>query len=263
MPKLRLVVLLSLAFLLAVSGAGVRRARDAWADEGWVIRSYNVDYKVNQDSTIDVVEDIQADFGSLQKHGIFRYIAQESKYDDKYNQKITIDIAGVDDGQKAWPYERSVDGINVVLKIGDPNHTISGPQRYRIRYRISGQVREFEDHNEFYWNVTGAQGWPVTISQVNTSVSTLGLTSVACYQGPVGSTDPCRAQTQASTALLSTTKPMPEGSGLTIVIGMTKGVMKVPPPTLVRVKSDAEKVRDFVGIKPVPMALAAIPGGWL
>ena len=47
-------------------------AGSAAADEGWSITSFVADYTVNTDGSVAVVEDIQVDFGSLDKHGIYR-----------------------------------------------------------------------------------------------------------------------------------------------------------------------------------------------
>src|SRR5688500_10542436 len=73
------------------------------ADEGWVIKSFDVAYTILDDGSVDVVEDIQVDFGGLQKHGIFRDLVVEQKYDtkscttckpgDEYNRVYKVSIA--------------------------------------------------------------------------------------------------------------------------------------------------------------------------
>ena len=47
--------------------------RPARADEGWVISNFDIVYNVKEDGTIEATETINADFGVLSKHGIFRY----------------------------------------------------------------------------------------------------------------------------------------------------------------------------------------------
>src|SRR4051812_4819729 len=157
--------------LVVVLALLAMQAPRVWADEGWTIKSFDVAYTIMDDGSVDVVEDIQVDFGSLQKHGIFRDLIVEQKYDgpcgtckpgDEYNREYKVSIAGVDDGQHAWPYETSRQGADLQIKIGDPDKTISGPQRYRIRYRLSGALNAQTDLDEFFWNVTGNQ-WPVPI----------------------------------------------------------------------------------------------------
>ncbi len=43
-------------------------------DTGWAISSFDAQYTVNADRTIDVTERIIVDFGPLQRHGIYREI---------------------------------------------------------------------------------------------------------------------------------------------------------------------------------------------
>ena len=43
-------------------------------DTGWSITSFDVAYTVGLDRTIAVVETIEVDFGSLERHGIYRDI---------------------------------------------------------------------------------------------------------------------------------------------------------------------------------------------
>jgi len=44
----------------------------AAADEGWSIRSFDVTYEIDESGAVKVTEDLLVDFGSLQRHGIFR-----------------------------------------------------------------------------------------------------------------------------------------------------------------------------------------------
>ena len=227
------------------------------ADEGWVIASFDATYQLRPDAVALITEDIRVDFGSLEKHGIFRDIPVEYKYDSKHNRLITIEGIRVDDGEKAWKFTASRVGANLRIKIGDPDRTISGPQRYRIRYEVRGAVNAFDDHDEFFWNVTGNQ-WPVPMQRVTMS-GNAPASDVTCYQGARGSSTPCRSEV-ATPAINQYFEAdgLRSGEGLTIVVAMDKGLIQVPPPQLVRVKSAGEQVKDFVGLKPGPIALAVV-----
>jgi len=63
------------AWASAISGTAVH------ADEGWVITSFHSDITIATSSALTVTEDIRVDFGSLQKHGIFRTIPLRYRYD--------------------------------------------------------------------------------------------------------------------------------------------------------------------------------------
>ena len=73
---LRALAVIALVLCALLSAApGAARA----ADTGWTITSFDVRVQIQQDGRIVVNENLVVDFGSLQKHGIFRYIPV--KYD--------------------------------------------------------------------------------------------------------------------------------------------------------------------------------------
>ena len=59
------------AFVAVLLASGPAAAQQ---DEGWTVTSYDVALTVDEDATMGVVEEIDVDFGSLQKRGIFRYV---------------------------------------------------------------------------------------------------------------------------------------------------------------------------------------------
>jgi len=231
----------------------------AAADEGWVIISFDASYVINPDGTVDVVEDIRVDFGPLQKHGILRDIPVEYAYDADNNRHIDLDVISVDDGERPVQYETTRQGAVLNLRIGDPDVLVSGPQRYRISYRILAGLNPQASWDELFWNVTG-NDWPVRIHNASATVSAPAITEVTCFQGPRGSTDECDASASANSARFTMTQPQPEGGGLTIVVAMPKGAVTVAPPTLVEVKSVEEQIRDFIGLGPVQIILAIVVG---
>ncbi len=249
----------TVAAVVIVLTAVLRGGATAAADEGWVIRAFQATYQVNADGSVDVVEDISVDFGTLQKHGILRDIPVEYDYDARHKRLIRLTNIGVDDGAKAVKYETARNGANLTLRIGDANKLISGPQRYRIRYRVTGALNPQPDWDEFYWNVTG-NAWPVRIESASAVLSAPSLKTITCFEGPLGSNRTCRSQPAANTAQFASTSLLSEGSGLTIVAGLTKGSVAVPPPDLVVIKTAREKFTDFAGLKPLPIALAALLG---
>ena len=140
-----------------------------------MIRSYNASFVINPDATVDVVEDIQVDFGSQDRHGIFRDIPVEYQIegDPRHHRLITLSNIEVDNGDgQEHEFSRSRVGRNLQLKIGDPDRTISGTQRYRISYRVAGAFNSFETHDEFYWNVTGNE-WEAPIESSNVTLRRL------------------------------------------------------------------------------------------
>ncbi|MGE0059652.1 MAG: DUF2207 domain-containing protein, partial [Dehalococcoidia bacterium] len=201
-------------------------------DTGWQITSFDAEYTINVDGSVIVIEDIQVDFNNLDKHGIYRLIPTTYAV-SQGGRLIEISVRGVTNGVVAVPYTISHPSGSLEIKIGDPNRLISGRQRYRIEYSVTGALNAFTDHDEFYWNVTGTS-WDVPMQRVSAKVQAPGIGEVTCYQGAAGSQDRCESATAGSTASFSTTGPLGPRSGLTIVVSLAKGSANVTGPTIVR-----------------------------
>jgi len=256
--RLSLAALLVLVLLAALPSV-------ASADEGWVIRSFDVEYEIDDNSVVHVTEDILVDFGSLQRHGIFREMPTLYSYDGDDDRRISVSNVGVDDGQNARPFTLISSGSQLQIKIGDPNVLVSGEQRYRISYLLTGALNAFPDHDEFFWNVTG-DDWPVPIEGATASVfiPTDGIDEVDCFQGRTGSTERCESSLSVSNAAFSTTRVLPSGSGMTIVVAIEKGSVDVAAPVLQPIEPDAlDEIEDAFDLTPwtISVALAALVVG--
>src|SRR5438874_1279458 len=130
---------LAVAGLLA--GAAIAFAgAPAAAAEAWTIESFKSDITINADSSLTIREDIQVDFGSLHKHGIFRTIPVRYRYDTGHNRLYRISVDSVTDGNRDRTHKDSIDSGNEVLQIGDADRTVSGRQRYVIGYTVRGAM---------------------------------------------------------------------------------------------------------------------------
>ena len=229
--RMRVARLLLSAFAVAVVFA--LPASPAHADEGWVIDSFDSQVAIGTDGVLVIQEDINVDFGSLQKHGIFRTIPLRYRYDDSHDRYYDLSVAAVTDGTRAIPYTTSVDSDNEVIKIGDPNVLVSGANRYVITYRVRGVLNSFSDHDELYWNVDGAL-WPVPKRSVTATVilPSGSFQKAACYEGPGGSTEACKFTPEGDTVTYASTRPLASGEEMTIVTALRKGAVTVPPPML-------------------------------
>lgn len=241
----RVALSLRFAAILALVLLAALRPSPARADEGWVINQFDAAIGVQSDGSIRVVETILVDFGTQQKHGIFRSIPVVYSFDQQNNRVYDLTVESVTDRNgKAWPYTTSRDGANEVVKIGDPNRTVSGAQSYRITYQVRGALNAFSDHDELYWNVSGS--WPVRQLQVTATVTLPGDTPItaACYQGATGSTETCRETTSARSASFQSTRELPEQQQMTIVVGFSKELVPLPVPTLEPKERDIDQFFD-------------------
>jgi len=203
------------------------------ADEGWVITSFHSDIHIATDSALTISEDIRVDFGSLQKHGIFRTIPLRYRYDDTHDRYYELSVQSVTDGSRNMQYTTSIDSDNEVIKIGDPNFLVSGPQRYVIGYKVVGAMNSFAEHDELFWNVDGAL-WPVPKQKVSATVfiPTGSFQRATCYEGPAGSTEACTTENTASSVTYTSTRSLGSGEQVSVVTGLNKGAVSVPAPLL-------------------------------
>jgi uncharacterized membrane protein len=228
--------LAGIALALALLGSPVA------AEEAWTVERFHVDIDVRPDGGLVVVEQIDVDFGGLAKHGIFRTIPVRYAWDESHDRAYRLSVNAVTDvGGRSWPYEVSSGG-SAVIKIGDPERTISGKQTYRIAYRVVGAINAFADHDELFWNVNGSD-WPVPSRAVSAAVALprAGIERVTCFQGPTGSSQSCRAESTSSVATFAATRALAPGEQLTIVVGLAKGVVTEPTPLLERRPRDPDR----------------------
>ncbi|MEO5824458.1 MAG: DUF2207 domain-containing protein [Gemmatimonadales bacterium] len=226
-------------------------------DAGWTITSFNAAYTVNPDRTISVVEQIDVDFGTLQRHGIYREIPV------KYNRVLTTGTAGlpINAGRVKVDIDRIVvndaagraqsmevtRGDRVRIRIGDAATWSTGVQRYVIRYRLERGLGFFDTHDELYWQVTGTD-WPVPILKASATITIpTGTGSGAgwgawCYAGwnESSSSDRCSAAHDGGTTFRFASERLEPGEGLTAVAAFPKGVVAEP--------TAADKLRELIAL---------------
>jgi hypothetical protein len=149
--------------------------------------------------------------------------------------RIAVEAVAVTDESGAALETRELySGSNLVLRIGDPDRTITGQHEYRIRYRVRRGVLWLEDHDEIYWNATGNE-WSAPIAAASARVYLpAGVDSQSlqarCFTGAQGSvaTD-CATQRGDGSIAFVANRPLAAGEGLSFVLALPKGVLPEPP----------------------------------
>ena len=202
------------------------------------IKDYTVKLNINKNGTVNVSEKINYDFGDLEKHGIYRTIPTiRTNEDGKKYQLDVSNISVTDENNNSYQYQTSYQGSNndLSLKIGDPDHTITGLHIYIIDYTIRGDITYFSDHDELYWNVTGVD-WDVQIQNVTAQVllpENLKENDIktTCYTGPFGSTSHyCKSNIDNNVISFQTTQPLYPHENLSVVAGFPKNIVAVLEP---------------------------------
>ncbi len=197
------------------------------------ITSYDTVFTIQRDGAVAVRERILYDFGSEERHGIFRVIPVLKM--NSSGKKFVLSFSNFsvsDDKGAAYAYSESQKDNEITLKIGNPDVTIRGEHIYDISYLVGGGLTYFSDHDEFYWNITGNK-WEVPIASASSRIVLPAEVAeediaVTCYTGIDGSTQRACTWTYHSaerTVAVDLTSRLSPYEGLTIVVGFPKGLV--------------------------------------
>ncbi|MGA7695255.1 MAG: DUF2207 domain-containing protein, partial [Candidatus Sulfotelmatobacter sp.] len=201
------------------------------AAKSWRISNFQDTITVNEDGSALVNETITLAFDG-EWHGIRRSIPIEYPGPDGTNYQLFIDITSITDESGAkLKYDSSTSGAYRDLKIYIPN-AVDAARTVEIAYRVRNGTRFFDDHDEFYWNVTG-NDWPVPIDHASASIhfpdGASGSLRAQAFTGVYGSTErDATAKVEGAAAEFETTNPLPMRGGMTIDVYVAKGILKEP-----------------------------------
>ena len=195
------------------------------------LKKFVSDIVVTPDGDVDVTENITFRFIGGPWHGIYRKIPIEYSGPNGMNFTLFLDVKRVsDENGQPLRYESSRERQYRKLKIFIPNadnstHTIS------IEYAVSDALRFFDEHDEFYWNVTGDE-WDVPIESAAAHIvfpsNVTGLRANA-YTGAYHSKGREAVAEIVGTGVdVATTSPLGIHEGLTVAVAVDKGVFKEP-----------------------------------
>ncbi len=199
--------------------------------KNWRISDFNDTITVAEDGSAAVHERITLVFAG-EWHGIHRFIPVEYPGPQGTNFTLFLKITAVTDGEgNSLKYDSSTSGGFRDLKIYIPN-AVDAARTVEIDYAVLNGTRFFEDHDEFYWNVTG-NDWPVPIDHASAQVTFPGSASgslrAQAFTGVYGSVEKnASAEVQGSQVSFETSNPLPMRGGLTIDIYIPKGILQEP-----------------------------------
>lgn len=200
------------------------------------VSSFVSNVALDGSNTATVTETISYDFGTNVRHGIFRKIPVRQRLDGGNQYRYDLEPQAVTMDGSQIEYDTSREGDYKVLKIGDPDATISGLHVYRIVYTLKPVVTLNGDKSLFAFNVTGNE-WDVPIAFAKVTVTLPeGVTPIEghCYVGPTGSRQETGCDLGGTTAQVAQT--LLPGSGMTVVFDMpataVSGYLEARPPTI-------------------------------
>jgi hypothetical protein len=222
--KLRLYRVVVLFFFLLMFAT-------ALSAKSWRVADFNDTIFVHEDGSAVVHEHITLVFVG-EWHGIHRFIPVEYPGPQRTNYTLFLNVSGVTDGNGGkLKYESSTSNGFRDLKIFIPD-AVNATRTVEIDYTVRNGMRFFEDHDEFYWNVTG-NDWPVPIDHASALVSfadsAAGSLRAQAFTGAYGSAERgASADVRGSEVSFETSNPLPMRGGMTIDIFIPKGILKEP-----------------------------------
>ena len=219
---------LAAAMVLALGTAATARG-----DENWVITRFDVRLDVGHDGTVDVTETIAARFDEP-KHGIYREIpVRYDVHGQLYDLRLHLKGVDRDTGGRWETYELSDVENRTVLKIGDPKKTLTGDQKYVIRYRVARAVLWEGEHAVLRWNATGTE-WRVPIGGSSVTVVLPeplddGRVQADAWTGVYGAKQKEFVKTRVDPRTLKfATGPLGRGEGITVEVAMPDSAVVRP-----------------------------------
>lgn len=222
-------VLVSAAVLLAGLGGGVLEQEEAhaYSGYGYDTTSFRTDVKVNSDNSFEITETITVDF-HVQKHGIFRYIPLEGtalykvgEETAQQSRKMKVDRIKVE----GCEYDTYKEEGNRVIRIGDPDRTVTGVHTYKLSYRCRAYDDKIDAYDMFYYNVipSGVQGgWETPIDKVLVNITMPqdidrdSLSVFAGYYGTDSYGDRIKTRVSGNVIRLESKERLPQGAGVTV-----------------------------------------------
>jgi uncharacterized membrane protein YgcG len=195
------------------------------------IQKFDSEITVTPDAKVDVTENITLQFKGGPWHGVYRTIPVEYVGPSGLNYSLFLDVRSITDGNgNKLKFESSRERQNRKLKIYIPDADNS-TQTVIIDYVVSDALRFFEDHDEFYWNVTGDL-WDIPIDAASAHIVLPPAASNIRTNIFTGS---FRSQGREATAEVvgtgvdvNTTAPLGLHEGLTVAVAFDKGAVREP-----------------------------------
>ncbi|HJZ65450.1 MAG TPA: DUF2207 domain-containing protein [Candidatus Acidoferrum sp.] len=194
------------------------------------IEKFDEQVTVLPNGTVDVTESITFHFIG-HWNGVYREIPVEYNTPQGMNYSLFLNVKSITDGSGAkLKFESSRDRHYRKLKIYVPGAEDT-TKTIVIEYTVSDALRFFDNHDEFYWNVTGDE-WDVPIGNASANITLPeGATGIRTnvFTGAYRSREKqAEAQVVGNGVEVHTTAPLAYHEGLTIAVAFDKGIVHEP-----------------------------------
>lgn len=166
--KISIFVLLLFVSTKSVNASLFPSESSLYRSNDYVIDSYDINIKVNENNTYDITENITAYFNTY-KHGIYRTIPLKNKVVrlDGTSEINRPKISNVEVNQE---YTTTRENGNYKIKIGSSSTTLIGTQKYKIKYTYNIGKDKTKNYDELYYNIIGDE-WDTVIGNVTFTIT--------------------------------------------------------------------------------------------
>src|SRR5215471_18446282 len=194
------------------------------------IARFNSNVHVDVDGSARVTEQISFAF-SGQFQGVYRSIPVEYPGPNGTNYSLFVRVNSVrDENGTALKFEKHTTSGYLKLKIYVPG-AVNTTRTVNIEYTVLDATKFFEDHDEFYWNVTG-NDWEVPIESASASIylpaEASGQLRAQAFGGIYGSKTQERCRVEGPVVVCETANPLPMHGGLTVDVYIPQGILHAP-----------------------------------
>jgi len=221
----------SLLTLILIFGASLAAAASLRID------SFDCRLDLTEAGRLKVTEELTVTF-LTPHHGIERWIPVSYRVPATgANLTIALRVEDVRMDGTSVPYAVRRKGRDELIRIGDPDRTITGTHVYEIAYTASRVILFHADYLQLYWNVTG-NDWRVPIGRATASIGLPdtvdpSLVSSTSYVGYYGSGARGGEGTIDDAGRLNfASGPLSPGEGLTIDISIPRELLPLQPPSI-------------------------------
>lgn len=197
---------------------------------GFQTDRYDVKLDVSEDNSFYVEENISVNFTSP-SHGIYRYIPFTGKMvyqlpdgrKKETNYKVKINDLKTPGFENEISYENNM----MLVRIGDPDATLTGPVTYKLRYQVVAHEDGEVQLDQLYWELLSGK-WETSIKNADFTIKMpkdFDTSKAEFISGAYGSTDAAGVvwNVEGRTLKGTISRALIKGEGVTLRVVLPEG----------------------------------------
>ncbi len=215
------------------------------------VLSFDVTAAIQEDASMLVTERIRVNIEQKRiRQGITHALPIRERYENTKLRHYGFELISVTLDGKPVNYYKNEAGYYTGLAIGTKNVGAPlGEHTYEIVYKTTGHVRFLSDKDEIYYNVMG-NNWEFPVDRLSFTLqlpnnNTDAVIDALAYTGARGASG--SDYHIENKHIVTTTRTLNPGEGLTVAIGWKKGLITPPKETFANMMG-ANRTQVLVGI---------------